>query len=237
MRYDDAKNNRHIRDLQMAVSQPLGDAVQCLVQTLGALTVAFYSSWKLTLVVVCSAPVMYLVMAVLSNQLSKRAQEQSNILQQALKFLMNALRNIETVKCFNGERLELQRYGNKIAWAGRLYKKQANIRSLQLGSMQFFTLSVFVQGFWYASHLIINGERNTGQVITTFWAAMMAVSGVVEFLPQYIVIQKGKVAGARLRLLIAEMSEVSAAVEAAGQQAPAGCEGSIEFCQVGNDLQ
>ncbi|KAL1613134.1 ATP-dependent permease [Paraconiothyrium brasiliense] len=222
-----------IHDLQLALSQPFGLAVQCVVQTVGALAVAFYSSWSLTLVIVSSVPIMYIVTAYLSKLLAQRANEQSDVLRQALKYLTNTIRSIEIIKCFNGERYESQRYGKVVASAGSLYNKQANFRALQLGAMQFFTLSVFFQGFWYGAHQIFQGKMNIGQVITTFWAAMMAVQGVTGFLPQFIVLQKGKVAGARLRMLVAQISEASAQTETMGQQIPANCEGNIEFQNVG----
>ncbi|KAF2438765.1 P-loop containing nucleoside triphosphate hydrolase protein [Karstenula rhodostoma CBS 690.94] len=221
-----------IHDLQVAVSQPFGLAVQCVVQTIGALAVAFYSSWNLTLVIIASVPIMYLVTAYLSKLLAQRAHEQSDVLRQALKYLTNTIHRIETVKCFNGERYESQRYARVVTSAGNLYNKQANFRALQLGAMQFFTLSVFFQGFWYGAHQIFQGKNNIGQVITTFWAAMMAVQGVTGFLPQFIVLQKGKVAGARLRMLIAQISEDDALVETAGHQMPPTCEGKIEFQSV-----
>ena len=227
---------RNIRDLQLSVSQPFGEAVQCIVQAFGAICVAFYSSWNLTLVVICSVPIVYLVMTYLSKLLSKRAHEQSDKLQQALKYVTNSIRNIETVKCFNGERFEVQRYTSAIGLAGGLYKKQANIRSLQLGVMQFFTLSIFVQGFWYGSNLVISGQKNAGQVLTTFWAALLAVTAVTEFLPQFIILQKGKVAGARLRALMDQISGVDSRMETAGHETPARCAGEIIFENVSHTL-
>lgn len=182
--------------------------------------------------IIASVPIMYGVTAYLSALLAKRAHQQSDVLRKALKYMTNAIRNIETVKCFNGERYELQRYANVVTWAGSLYNKQANFRALQLGAMQFFTLSVFFQGFWYGSYQIFEGRLSTNEVITTFWAAMMAVQGVTAFLPQYIVLQKGKVAGVRLRALVAQLSGATATLETLGHLVPADCEGSIEFQNV-----
>ena len=68
--------------------------------------------------------------------------------------------------------------------------------------MQFSTLIVFFQAFWYGDHLVKTGNVNIGQVITTFWAALMAIQGITGILPQFIVLQKGKIAAARLRLLM-----------------------------------
>jgi ATP-binding cassette subfamily B (MDR/TAP) protein 1 len=168
-------------------------------------------------------------MAYLSKLLSKQAHEQSDKLRQALKYITNAIRSIETVKCFGGEWFEVDRYKSAIGLAGRLYKRQANIRSLQLGIMQFFALSIFVQGFWYGSNLVISGQRNAGQVLTTFWAALLAVTAITEFLPQFIILQKGQVAGARLRALMDQISRSDSMMETGGDLRPVHCAGKITF--------
>ncbi|KAF2868020.1 multidrug resistance protein-like protein 2 [Massariosphaeria phaeospora] len=221
-----------IRDLQLSVSGPFGEGLQCIVQAIGALAVAFYFAWNLTLVIIASVPLIYIVMALLSKRFTARAHEQADKLQQALKYVTNAIQSIETVKCFNGERLELQRYIGFIGLAAALYVRQANIRSLQVGFMQFITLSIFVQGFWYGSHLVTSGQKNAGDVVTTFWGALMAVQGISGFLPQFITLQKGRVAGARLQALMAQMSKNDLGTELRGKLRPDRCPGDVVFKKV-----
>lgn len=226
------KLSRHIRDLQLSVSAPFGEGVQCLVQSLAALGVAFYYSWNLTLVIMCTIPLIYIFQAYISSRLSIRVHEQAGQLQQALKYMTNAIQSIETVKCFNGEAYEIQAFSSIASVAARLYYHVANYRSLQIGVMQFFTLSVFVQGFWYGSRLVDSGDKTAAQVLTTFWAALMAIDGTTGFLPQFIVMQKGKIAGARLRLLMHQISACDHRQEFQGRLRPAKCLGDIEFRQV-----
>lgn len=83
-------------------------------------------------------PILYLAMAFLSGRLTKRAHEQADKLQTALKYVTSAIRHIETVKYFNGEWFELRRYAGAIALAGSLYKRQARFRSALIGLMQFY---------------------------------------------------------------------------------------------------
>ncbi|KAH7402489.1 multidrug resistance protein-like protein 2 [Pyrenochaeta sp. MPI-SDFR-AT-0127] len=222
----------HIRDLQLSVSSPFGEGVQCIIQGLAALGVAFYYSWNLTLVIICTVPLIYLVQAFVAARLSMWAHEQAEKLQHALKFVTGAIHNIETVKCFNGEQYELQTFTHIASLAAGLYKRVANLRSMQIGIMQFFTLSVFFQGFWYGSYLINSGKRDAGQVITTFWAALMAIQGITGFLPQFIVLQKGKMAGAQLRLLMKQISKSDQQQEIKGRLRPAKCPGDLEFRHV-----
>lgn len=223
---------RHIRDLQLSVSAPFGEGVQCIVQGLAALVVAFYYSWNLTLVIISTVPLIYIVQAFISHRLSIPALAQAEKLQHALKYITSAIQNIETVKCFNGERHELQNFTKIASQAAHLYRRVANLRSLQIGVMQFFTLSVFFQGFWYGSHLVDSGNRNAGQVLTTFWAALMAIEGITGFLPQFIVLQKGKMAGSRLWVLMKQISTSDDHQGRRGQLKPTRCIGDIEFRKV-----
>lgn len=199
---------------------------------LGALGVAFFFSWNLTLVIICTVPLVYLILAFLSGRLSKRAHEQADKLQQALTHATNAIQNIEIVKCFNGERYEYKRYVGAVAQAGRLYKRQASIRSTQIGFMQFVTLSIFFQGFWYGSYLVTSGKKNPAEVVTTFWASLMAVQAITEFMPQFIILQKGKVAGVRLRTVMEQISKNDHSLDSTGCEKPSRFVGDIEFNKV-----
>ncbi|KAF2105495.1 P-loop containing nucleoside triphosphate hydrolase protein [Lophiotrema nucula] len=221
-----------IRELQLSNSAPMSEGLQCGIAGLGALGVAFYFSWNLTLVIVCTVPLIYIVMAFLSRRLTKCAHEQADKLQQALKYVTNAIQSIETVKCFNGERFEIQKYASLIAQAGTLYKRQANLRSIQIGFMQFITFGIFVQGFWYGNYLVTHGKSNAGSVATTFWGALMAVQGITGFLPQLIVVQKGGVAGARLQILMRQISKSDDLSDILHGKRPGKCSGDVEFKQV-----
>ncbi|KAF2741485.1 multidrug resistance protein 2 [Polyplosphaeria fusca] len=222
----------HIRDLQLSTSVPLGECFQALVFGLGSLGVSFYFSWNLTLVIICAVPLVYVLMVVLSGRLSKRTYEQAAKLQEALKYVTNAVTSIETVKCCGGERFELQRYTEIIAKAGYLYGCQANLRSIQLGFMQFITFSIFVQGFWYGSYLVNAGKKDAGDVLTTFWGALMAVQGITDFLPQLIVLEKGKLAGSKLEALIWQASKLEKVSKSESNVSPDKCKGDVEFKEV-----
>jgi len=180
----------------------------------------------------CTIPLIYLFQAYISSRISSRVHEQAGQLQQALKYMTNAIQSIETVKCFNGQAYEIQMFTRTASRAAKLYYHVAHHRSIQIGVMQFFTLSVFVQGFWYGSRLVDSGDRTAAQVLTTFWAALMAIDGITGFLPQFIVMQKGKIAGGRLRLLMHQITASEQRQEFQGRSRPVKCLGDIEFQNV-----
>ncbi|KAF3035452.1 hypothetical protein E8E12_005564 [Didymella heteroderae] len=222
----------HIRDLQLSVSAPLGEGLQCVIAAIIAICVAFYFSWSLTLVVICTVPFIYLAEAYLSKRLNARTHEQAAQLQTALKYITNAIQSVETVKCYNGQTYELQAFTRTTLLAANLYRRVANLRSMQIGLIQFFTFTVFVQGFAYGSYLIRTGRLDISSVITTFWAALLGIGGITGFLPQFIVMQKGKVSGSRLRAMIEQMAREDAPYERQGAFKPSRCLGDIEFRHV-----
>ncbi|KAF2814612.1 P-loop containing nucleoside triphosphate hydrolase protein [Mytilinidion resinicola] len=221
-----------IRELQLAASQPMAEAVQCLSTGIGAIILALVFSWNLTLVIIATVPIVFIVMTILSARIGPHVHEQGERLQGAMKYVTNAFRSIEMVKCFNGQESELERYTRAIREAAKSYTRQASLKSMQLAFLQFCTLSVFVQGFWYGSTLIARGKRSPGQVITTFWCALVAVQAVTSFIPQLIVIEKGRVAGAKLRAVMAQMQAESNATGDDGGIRPTLCKGDIEFDKV-----
>ena len=91
---------RHIRNLQLSVSAPFGEGIQCIIAATAAMGVAFYYSWSMTLVIICTVPVVYLIEAYLSKRLIAGTHDQANQLQVALKYITSAIRSIETVKCY-----------------------------------------------------------------------------------------------------------------------------------------
>ncbi|KZF26266.1 P-loop containing nucleoside triphosphate hydrolase protein [Xylona heveae TC161] len=189
---------RLVHDLQTATSQPLGFIVQYTSTVLSALALAFYYSWKLTFVTMSTMPVAAITLSFISAKMQPSIAEQTYQLAAASKIANGSLSSIETVKCFNGQDSEISRYSKTIKAAAKDYLIQARINALQIGFVRIFTLGMFVQGFWYGSTLVSSGQKSAGDILTTFWACLMATQAIEQILPHLIVVEKGKAAGAAL---------------------------------------
>jgi ATP-binding cassette subfamily B (MDR/TAP) protein 1 len=60
---------------------------------------------------------------------------------------------------------------------------------------------MFVQGFWYGGYLVLKGSLAPGAVVLVFWAALSAVNSLQIMSPQFIVLEKGKVASSEIAML------------------------------------
>ena len=202
------------------------------VTTLAALGLAFYYSWSLTLVTLSTVPFLAVALAWNSARMQPSIEAQTEELTKASKIVKNAISAIDTVKCFNGQGFERWQYRKAIKRAARHYLCQAQANALQIGGLRLITLSMFVQGFWFGSHLVNTGQKNPGDILTAFWACLMATQAFEQIQPDVIVLQKGIAAGATLKSILDQMEGRSETVGMSGGTVPLSCAGDIEVRNV-----
>ena len=156
-------------------------------------------------------------------------ESQAAELTRASKIANNSISAIDTVKVFNGQDFQVWQYAQAVHKAAKYYLMQARHNALQIGIIRLVTLGMFVQGFWYGSHLVNNGKKNPGQILTAFWACLMAAQAIEQILPQMIVLEKGKAAGATLKAALVQMERGRKVIKMVGGKTPQKCEGEIEL--------
>ncbi|KAF8541001.1 P-loop containing nucleoside triphosphate hydrolase protein [Trichophaea hybrida] len=222
-----SKGQAQIKEMQTAVSQPLGYAAQSIATTIVSLSVALYHSWSLTLVILAAIPVCLGILAFLSAWIQPHIDQQKSHLSRASKTASCAISSIETVKTFNGQSHERSAFAKAVRCAAKEYKSQARLNALQLGFARIFTLGMFVQGFWYGSKLV--RDRNSGftpaDIMTTFWSCFMTTQALESIMSQLMLLEKGRAASTGLRALLARED---GSCRNFGGYMPLSCNGEIE---------
>lgn len=157
------------------------------------------------MVIFASVPFIAICLALSSRKLQLSISDHKAKLDVSIRSASCAIRGIETVKCFNAQDLESRKYCQALQIAARSFFQQASLNGIQLGVLRFLTLIMFVQGFWYGSVLVNSKRRSTAQVLTTFWAAIMAAQGLQQALPHLVTLERGKAAGLGLQNLMQEV--------------------------------
>ena len=219
-----------IRDLQLATSQPLGFLIQYSCSILAALGLAFYSAWDLTLVVIASAPIGALILGLISKRLQPYIKAQSEYLEDSTKHAAAALNAIETVKCSNAQDFELSQYLDSTKQAAAQYVSQAQLSAVQFGVVRFLILAIFVQGFWYGSHLVQIGSKDSSQILTAFWACLIATQTFEGLLQHLLVLDKGRLAGQILYSIVTNIDEASNL--GSFEIIPDHCDGDVQMAEV-----
>ena len=221
-----------IRELQLATSQPLGALIYLTSTAILSLVQALVRAWDLTLVSLASAPIIMLAVVWAGKNMSNNLEKQQAKLTEAQKFSTSALGAIETVKCFNGQQIERDKYTNCIAEGAHFYYRVASANALQLAFIVLLSVSMFVQGFYYGGVLIREGKKNSSDIITTFFSAIAAFQSITAIIPQMIVLEKGRVAGSTLRAIMAQVHTNTASRRSSGLLSPKTCDGDIDVRNV-----
>ena len=198
---------------------------------LASLGIAFYYSWDLTLVTLAALPFAALLLSLASCSIQPNNAAQTEELSKASQTASHTISAIETVKTCNGQYQELDIYTKIVRRAGTYYLATARANAAQIGLVRLTILGMFVQGFWYGSHLVNTAQKSPGDVLTAFWAALMATQTVEQIMPQFLVMEKGRAAGSTLRS-IACSSEADFNVYTQNTLIPKSCEGDIEMKNV-----
>ncbi|GMR36809.1 hypothetical protein PMAYCL1PPCAC_07004 [Pristionchus mayeri] len=174
----------------------LGVLPAFLAQFVGGMIVAFYLSWKMTLVILCFVPLFFGPMAICSKMISTITPHEQKIHSSAGAVAEEVIGGIRTVIAFNGQTREIERYGGLLSKLTKLGVKKAWLTSL---GMSFVMLAMFVSmavSFYFGTTLVIAGEISPGTTFAVFWAVIGGTFAVGQAAPQIGVIIGAKSAAA-----------------------------------------
>lgn len=163
--------------------------------------VAFYFSWKITLVLLATLPVAGIILSLATRPLEPAIQTQRVHLATASKHATSSLLGIDLVKVFGGYKAELRHYTDAIHRSSTPFHVQAACSSFQMGFVVFWVFGLFIIGFWYGLSLV-KGGLSPGNVMTTFYATLTALQGFESLMPHWLVLAKGMSAGGFLSAVV-----------------------------------
>lgn len=196
---------------------------------------ALFFSWKLTLVILATFPIVAGILAIATRGVGPAIEQQKRELSKASKSVNSAVTAINTVKAFNGEDQEVGQYLSTANAITHYYMIQARASAFQYGIIKFAAVGIFVSGFWFGLYLVTRGAR-VGHVLTTFIACGYAMQAVEIVLPNFLVLAKGKAAGETLKSIMAEMENGESTKVEDGDLRPQAYFGDIEVNNVSRSL-
>lgn len=225
---------RQVRELELAVSQPLGMAVLEIVTALASIGTALFFSWKLTLVILATFPLAAGVLYFPSKSVGPAIERQKRELSRASKYASFSVTAIDTVKSFNGQDQEVWQYFSTAKDITKYYLIQARANALQFGMIKFFAVGLYVSSFWFGLYLFLHDGQTVGHILTTFVSCASAMQAVEIILPQFLVLSKGISAGDTLKSIMVEMQDRGTSENEDGNIIPETCASDIEMNDVGN---
>jgi len=221
----------------MAASQALGSLVYDTLVFAACLVVAFYYSWKLTLVVLSTCVPSVIILFFINSKLDPAIRAQKQELAHASKHAVAAFSAIELVKVYNGEDHEQWQYLQAIRRAAKHYFRQALCNCAQMGYIKLWMNLLVVVGFYFAVTLAQTEGLKPGDALTTFYAAITAFQALEAVGPFWLILAKGMAAGQSLTALVEDVSlrfdgTSADASQRRGAYRPLRCDGDIELRNV-----
>jgi ATP-binding cassette subfamily B (MDR/TAP) protein 1 len=184
--------------VRAASSLAAGQLIQYLTTTLAALVLAFFWSPLLTLVILSALPFLIFIQGFSQGFASPRLAQERTLTARAASLVSRVTSNIGAVKAANAASYE----HSLLARVGVAVNSLATIWGVTAGTSQFVTMAMFVQGFWFGAHLVRQGKNQPGDVMSVFWACLIATSNLQMAVPLMVVLAKGKTAAAELAGII-----------------------------------
>ena len=191
------KVQAQIEQVEMGVGEKLGMIIQAIAQLITGLVIAFVTSWKLTLVMLCVGPfiigaVCYLVTALKSSIiLGRKTYEKAGGVAEEMLY------NIKTVTSFGNFDFENERFGGYIDKCHELDRE----RSLKLGGsiavIIFFLNFTFFVAVMYGKKLIADRLKKNdpdgmtaGDVMIVIFSTLIAIMSLGSISPNLKTIQE-----------------------------------------------
>ena len=189
----------------MATSGSFGNLVQYSFTFLFCFILAMWRAPILALVTLSTIPGVVLIQIVAQILIGPKLEDERRAFAEASTNIERTTAAISTVKAHNAQTTESDRFTPIILKAQNALIKQARVWSVTTGSSECLLLTTFVLGFWYGAKLVREGKANPGDVMTVFWAALLAATYLQMVVEQLVIVTKGKTSMASLRTIVRDL--------------------------------
>ncbi|MBD2702729.1 ATP-binding cassette domain-containing protein [Spirosoma sp. BT702] len=199
-----------VSQLQDVLSITLAELFRQVATLLGGTLFILYVSWKLTLFMLATFPVIIVAAIIFGRyirRLSKQAQDQ---LAAASVIVEETLQSINVVKAFTNERLEIGRYGNSLNRMVNIALRTARFRGVFVSFIIFAMFGGIMGIVWYGGSLVQSGEIPFADLLTFIFYTAFIGGSVAGIGDMYAQVQKTVGASERILEILEEPSEVDA---------------------------
>ncbi|MEZ4775634.1 MAG: ABC transporter ATP-binding protein [Bacteroidia bacterium] len=169
-----------------------------LLQLIAILIAMFYVSWKLTVAVLITLPLLIIATIVFKNKVKVAFQNVRNAVSEMNSFLQEHLTGMPVIHIFNREKVEMEKFRHI-----NRDLRRANVNSVLYYSIFYpvveivtaITLGVLV---WYGAGKVISAELQFGELVAFIMFQTMFFRPIRMLADQFNVLQMGMVSAERI---------------------------------------
>lgn len=202
-----------ISSVQTALVTTVADFFRQIATLTLGLAYLFYVSWKLTLFMLITLPIMVVAAMVFGRFVRKFSKTVQTKLADSNVVVDESLQSISTVKAYTNERHEYERYSVTMNEVVKLSIKLAKYRGMFIS---FFIVGLFggiCLVIWFGGNLILDGEIQLGDLISFLFASIFIAGSMGGLGELYTSIQRTIGASERILEILDEDEEINLNVE------------------------
>ncbi|MBX3741630.1 MAG: ATP-binding cassette domain-containing protein [Akkermansiaceae bacterium] len=170
-----ALSNRISADLNLVretVLTTIPQAVRHTVILVGGLIAIFIATWKLSLILLGSVPIVVLAIAIFGRKVRKHSRDAQDALADAGTVIEESVQGIADVKSFTNEPLEGARYDRSLTRFLDVTKRGALARAAFLSFIIFALFGTIAFVCWYGARMMATGEISSTEFL---WFVLFGV--------------------------------------------------------------
>ncbi|EYB91745.1 hypothetical protein Y032_0202g1767 [Ancylostoma ceylanicum] len=194
------------------IKDGIGDKLGLIFSAVGTfisgISLGFYLSWQMTLVMLITVPMLLGAMFVSGKLLSRASKSQTYAFSTAGAFANEVIAGIRTVMAFNAQPQEIHRYEKELKVARQLGIRKAFVLAMFAALPLFLMFAAMAISFWYGTTLVVDGIMTPGTIFGVFWAVLIGTRRLGDAIPQMGVIVGAKLAAADIFAVIDRIPDI-----------------------------
>ncbi|KAI1707098.1 ABC transporter transmembrane region domain-containing protein [Ditylenchus destructor] len=203
------KMSTGIERIKQGASDKIAIVLQAISTILATVIIAFTMSWRMTLVMLITVPLVVLSLFGSIRAISSSSRTQAVAYSSAGAVAEEVINGIRTVASFNGQFFEIERYEKFLRVGQKTGIKKAVTIALFQGFYLFIVFMTAAVAFWYGTTLVLDGHISPGTVFAMFIAILVGSIRVGQAFPQINVIIGAKLAAGEIFDIIDRTPEIN----------------------------
>lgn len=164
--------------LQVVVGSTLAIAVRNVLLISGGLVMLAITSGKLALLVLLGVPVAVIPLWLLGHRVRRLSRSSQDRIADISAFVDEALYGIRTVQAFCHERIDEQRYGERVEAAFHAAIRRTSVSALLTATVMLFTFVAVSIVLWVGGHDVLAGRISGGELSAFVFYALLVAGSV-----------------------------------------------------------
>ena len=194
--------------IKAAAGTALSQAVRNLIMLIGALTMMFVTSPRLSLLLLVAIPLIVLPLMAYGRAVRRRSREAQDTLAEASAYAAENLGAVRTMQAFGNEGVAASRYQTAVERAFIAARDRLKARA----GLTFLVIALIVSSvvgvLWYGAGLVVRGEMTGGLLGQFILYALFAAGALAELSEVWGEVQQAAGAAERLTELLAEVPAI-----------------------------